>query len=203
MPKIVVAGVVVFLAVMFALPGLKGDSYSASHDSISEGALGRYGALQTVAFVILGLSSLALVRLVADNTTSRLGTIGAVLLAVWSVGVLLCAVFEIDAGAAGETTAAKVHLAAAFVAFLAGLAAVWLTTFALRDQSPFVWSLAFAIVCTLAFVVTGAAPQDSSWGGLAQRSFTVLLLLWMAAIAVALPQQHVDAAARAEVVATL
>jgi hypothetical protein len=190
MPKIVVLGVLVFLAVVLALPGLKGDGYSAFEDSISEGALGRYGLLQTLAFVVLGLTSLVLARIVAAGTRGRRGKAAAVLLLVWSLGVLLCAVFEIDEGAMGETTEAKVHLAAALAAFVAALAATWLTTFAVRRDPDhlgmFGWSLPLAVLTTLTFLAAGAAPQDSSWGGLAQRAFIAVLLLWMAAAAVAL-----------------
>jgi hypothetical protein len=191
MSTIMVAGATLFMIVALAMPRLKGGGYSGVADSISEGALGRYGSLQTVAFVLLGLTSLALAKLVADNTDGRLGSVAAVLLVVWSVGVLVCGAFRVDAGAEGATTAAKIHLGAAFGAFVAGLAAVWLTTFAVRGQAGqpgvFGWSLALAIACTVAFLVTGAAPRTASWGGLAQRVFTALLLAWMSAIALALP----------------
>ena len=184
MSKIVVLGVVGFLAVMLALPGLEGDRYSALDDSISEGALGRYGVLQT-----WPSSCWAWRRSSWRASSSSTPPVGAgrrpLLLVVWSAGVLLCAVFEIDAGAKGEATEAKVHLAAALAAFVAALAAVWLTTLSVRRDAEhagmFGWSLPLAVLTTLTFLASGAAPEDSSWGGLAQRAFITVLLTWMAA----------------------
>ena len=199
MSLLILAGVLAFALVVAVLPSAKRDGYSASSDTISEGALGRYGVWQKAAFVVLGLASLLLAAVVADETDGRLGTSAAVLLGVWALGVLLCGVFDIDEDAKGETTPAKVHLAAAFIGFIAAVAAVWLTTFAVRTDAAqdgmFGWSLVLAVLISIAFVVVGAAPQTSSWGGLAQRGFIVLLLAWFAAAAVALPSEDEDAVA--------
>lgn len=189
MSKIVVAGVVFFLVVVLAMPGLKGGGYSAARDSISEGALGGYGWLQTAAFVVLGLASLLLALLLRRELEGRQAAVAAVLAALWGVAILLCAVFPVDAGAKGETPAAKVHLAAALVAFVCVLGAIWFATFAMRGDDEwdgrFVLSLVVAVLATVGFVVTGAAPQEGSWGGLAQRAFTVVVLVWIAGFSLA------------------
>lgn len=183
MVRTTLVGIGVFLLVMLALPPLD-DGYSALTDSVSEGALGRFGAAQTVAFVALGLGSLAFAALVRRELPRRNGAVAASLFALWAVGILLCAVFPVDEGAAGATTVAKVHLLAATVAFVAALAGMWVVSVAARTHPA--WALRrgglllLGAASTVAFAVMAAAPQDVSWGGLAQRVFVVLVLAWIA-----------------------
>jgi hypothetical membrane protein len=186
MVRTALVGIGVFLVVMLALPPLE-EGYSAMTDSVSEGALGRFGAAQTVAFLVLGLTSLAFALLVRRQLPRRSGTVAAVLFGVWALGVLLCGIFPVDRGAAGSTGAAQVHLLAALVAFVAALAGMWVLSISSRTHPG--WAprrgvlLALAAAATVGFVVMGAAPQEGSWGGLAQRVFVVLVLGWMAVAA--------------------
>ncbi len=189
MSKTVALGPLVFLAVALAMPALKGGGYSAARDSISEGALGAYGWMQTAAFVVLGLTSALLVLLTRRELEGRRATAAAVLFGVWAVAVLLCGVFAVDEGAKGATSAAKVHLLAAGIAFVAVLAGMWLSTFAMRSDATwtdrFPVSLAVVALATALFLLTAMAPQDSSWGGGAQRAFTFVVLLWIAGFSLA------------------
>ncbi len=177
-----------FALVVLAVPALKGPAYEPGSASISEGALGAWGWLQSLAFLVLGGGSLLLAYSVRDAWSGRPGGVAAVLLALWGVAVLLCGVFRVDAGAKGETGAAKTHLLAAVLAFVALLAAMWVATFAFRASSGS-WSswstpsLLVTAVATLAFGVMAAAPQESSWGGYAQRGFVGVVLAWLAGVA--------------------
>lgn len=92
-----------------------------------------------------------------------------------------------DEGAQGETTSAKIHLMASLVAFVALIAAMWFPSFAFRGNVTWAsWSttsIVTSVVATDAFFVVAAAPQESSWGGYAQRGFILVVLVWLAGVA--------------------
>ncbi len=193
MNKLAAAGAAAFLAIVLLVPVLRTDGYSAMRDSISEGALGPRGWLMTVGFVLLGLGSLAFAALVRRRTSGNRGAIASGLLLVWAVGIFVSAAVPVDPGALGATTGGKVHLAAAFLAFLAVLAAMWLSAAALASD-PHATGTAgrwrgLAALATVLLVVMAAAPQESSWGGLAQRAFVASVLAWIIAVSLAAPSE--------------
>lgn len=176
-----------FVVVMLVLPVVKGGDYAAGTASISEGALGRFGWLQTAAFIVLGVASVLLAYVLRDAWTGVSGVAAPVLIAVWGVAVALCGVFPVDEGAKGETTAATIHLMSAMVAFVALVAAMWFASFAFRSNDAWSsWSttsIVTSLVATAAFFLLAAAPQESSWGGYAQRGFTLIVVAWLAGVA--------------------
>ncbi len=176
-----------FVAVMLVIPVLDDGDYAAGTSSISEGALVRFGWLQTAAFLVLGVASVLLAQALRREWQSRGGVVATVLIAVWGVAVVLCGIFPVDEGAKGETTAAAIHLMAALVAFVALVVAMWVASFAFRHSEGWAsWSrtsIVVSVVATAAFFLVGAAPQESSWGGYAQRGFVVVVLAWLAGVA--------------------
>lgn len=187
MARFAVCSCVFFVAVVLSMPVLKGADYAAGTASISEGALGRFGWLQTAALIVLGLASLGLAFVLRDAWTGLGGVAAPALIAVWGVGVTLAGIFPVDQGAKGETTAATIHLLAALVAFVALVAAIWFASFAFRSSgdwsSWFTTSLVTSAVATVALVVMAGAPQEGSWGGYAQRAFVIIVVAWLAGVA--------------------
>ena len=187
MARLAAATFLAFALVVLVMPLLGDDDYAAGTATISEGALGRFGWLQTAAFFALGAGSLLLAYVVNGSWSGRAGTIAAALVAVWGVGLVLSGIFPVDEGARGETTAAKIHLAAATLAFVVLIVAMWVASFAFRGNAAWSsWStpsLVISAVATAALVIMAAAPQESSWGGYAQRGFVGIVLAWLTAVA--------------------
>nr|MBA2601150.1 DUF998 domain-containing protein [Actinomycetota bacterium] len=172
---------------MLTLPAARGGDFSARRDAISSGVHGRFGYLQAIAFYLLGACSLVFAAAVWDELPGPLGVTAAILLALWDMGGILCGLWPIDAEGAPTTWAGRAHLTAAISAFVFVLAGMFFATFAFRakDSSSF-WpvSFGFAIAALVAFLVSGVAQQRTSWGGLAQRVFIVVVLGWMMVAAV-------------------
>lgn len=154
---------------------------------MSEYALGKYGFLQTVAFAALGLGSLALAAALASPGSQTPGwTAGRLLLATWSVGVLLAAAFPVDAG--NTTAAGHVHAAASALSFAAVVAAMLVLGAAFaevasssfsRTSAKLAWTAAGALL------VGGATPGTVMFG-LAQRLFVGAVVAWLMLTAIRL-----------------
>lgn len=181
-----------FVVVMLALPVVDGGDYAAGSDSISEGALVRFGWLQTAAFILLGVASVLLASVLRGMWTGLSGVAAPALIAIWGVAVALDGIFPVDEGARGETTSAQIHLIAALVAFVALLAAMWFASFAFRSDNTWAaWSttsMIWSVVATAAFFIVAVAPPESSWGGYAQRGFTIIVVAWLAGVALVAAQ---------------
>lgn len=176
-----------FVVVVLVMPIIRSDGYAAGTATISEGALGRFGWLQTAAFIVLGVASVLLAVVLRDTWTGLSGVVAPVLIAVWGVAVALSGVFPVDEGVKGESTSAKIHLMAALVAFVALVTAMWVASFAFRSNDAWSsWSttsIVASVVATAAFFIMAAAPQEGSWGGYAQRGFVMIVVAWLAGVA--------------------
>jgi hypothetical protein len=76
--------------------------YSLIRDNISELALGRYGFLQTAAFVLAGLGTLALAFVIRQLTKGSWGSrVGSLLVGVYGAGAILSAVSRPTASTVG------------------------------------------------------------------------------------------------------
>lgn len=146
-------------------------------------AVGPYGFVQTVAFLVLAVGSAAVcAALSSPYPRTADWQVARGLVAVWSVGVSLAAAFRIDGSG---STATRVHGAASMLSFLAVLAAMFLFTRATR-QVPAWYSFgkvssALTSVAAVAFVVAGAT-QPSIVFGVAQRGFLGAVVVWIVAI---------------------
>src|SRR5215218_9333182 len=147
------AGAVFFAASALLLPLLS--EYTLAQDYISELAIGRFGFVQTLAFVALGLGSLALATGIREATRGSWGSlVGSVLFGLFGVGVLLDAFFPIDRGGMqSQTVVGTVHILSASVAFV-------------------------CVVLALVALVTFFLPIGE-WAGLFQRIFVGVVIAWM------------------------
>ncbi len=153
-------------------------------------AVGAYGFVQTIAFVALGLGSLALPAGLRQPVASPEWTLGRALLATWALGVLLAAAFPIDSVPA-------VHGAASFVSFVAILAAMFVFARACRSvarwrsfAAPSTWLARSALAAFLVAVLT----QPSFAFGVAQRVFLAAVVGWIIATALRLHAAKIGSA---------
>ena len=90
-----IVGQLVLLASALLLPIWS--EYSLIGDNISELALGRFGFVQTAAFLLAGLGTLALAFAIRKLTAGSWGSrVGSSLIAAYGAGAILSAVFPTD-----------------------------------------------------------------------------------------------------------
>ena len=90
-----VVGQLILLASAWLLPAVS--EYHLVGDNISELAIGQYGFLQTLAFVISGLGVLALAYAIHRLTAGIRGSLlGSVFIAIYGLGALVVAIFPTD-----------------------------------------------------------------------------------------------------------
>ncbi len=151
-------------------------------DPMSVYATGGYGFAQTIAFAALAFGSgalcLGLGYVLQPPTGWRAGRI---LLGLWSVGVLLAAVFPIDVGQSTSWTG-TIHQVASFVSFTTILGAMFVlanAAYDVRGWSSFGRLSSFvAPVAAVSFLVAGATQHSIAFG-VAQRLFLVAVVVWI------------------------
>lgn len=154
-------------------------------DPMSAYAVGRYGSVQTFAFVALATGSAAVCAgLGLASGRSPNSRLAQVLVGVWSLGVLVAAVFRIDVEESGSA-AGRVHGVASMLSFVAVLAAMFCFTAAVRQvegcRSLHRLSSGLAGTAAVAFIAAGAT-QHSVGFGVAQRVFLAAVVVWLMAI---------------------
>lgn len=171
--------------------------YSPIRQAESDLAVGTYGWVMTINFVVRGLFSLALLAaLAASSPSQRKSRAGLILLGIWSIGAFLLAAFPTDLN--GEHSVhGKIHLAVAFIAFLAvALAEVILSrafaNFGAGRIRGIARKLTTLAVCTLVAFVVLAGTLSGRAGGLFERLFLGLALLWMVVVAIQLQRPQGD-----------
>ena len=86
-------GQLILLASAWLLPAVS--EYHLVGDNISELAIGQYGFVQTLAFVISGLGVLALAYAIHRLTAGIRGSLlGSVFIAIYGLGALVVAIFQ-------------------------------------------------------------------------------------------------------------
>ena len=175
--------------------------YSLMNQPESDYAVGPYGFLMTINFVLRGLFSFALLfalyRAVEADIRSGLGL---VLLCVWASGAFLLAIFPTELGPGPHSLTAGIHALVALVAFLcAALGELLISVRFAGDErlgslrAPTLAISALALPVYVAFVLSGVANQvPGLWDGLGsvfglvERVFLGLILLWMLLVALRL-----------------
>ncbi|CAA9434152.1 MAG: hypothetical protein AVDCRST_MAG22-3515 [uncultured Rubrobacteraceae bacterium] len=173
------AGAAFFAAYVLLLPIFS--EYTLAGDYISELAIGRFGFVQTLAFLAFGIGSLALAVGLRRATKGSWGSVvGSVLFGLFGVGVVVDAIFPIDRGGMQpETVAGTVHILAALVAFVCAILAMFVLTRTFKQDAGWQphWRLsaALATVALVAFFL----PSDGAWAGIFQRLFVGITIAWM------------------------
>ena len=157
--------------------------YNPVQRTISELAVGPFGFLQTSAFIVLGLSLLALQHALARHLRHTvLSRIALVLLALCGVASFVAAAFPTNLKGAVATVAGEIHESVAGFGY-AGLiiAIILLSVHFRRDER---WRTFFAASSSLAVIGAGSsifmgATSNTDLSGLSQRVMVIPLLLWV------------------------
>lgn len=190
---LVLLGIAIYVA-LDVIAQLLPPHYSPMSQPESDLAVGPYGFLMRINFVIRGLLSLAAIAALHKTLLPAAhARIGALLLEGWAVGAFVLAIFSTDVGTQ-HTLHGLIHLVVALIAFVA--AAVGELLIALRLARDPTWAavrpalliIACAALVSLVVLIpaTGSVARGATGSvfGLFERIFIGLVLLWMALVAV-------------------
>lgn len=176
-----------FLASAFLLPLVS--EYGFIGDNISELVLGRYGVVQTAAFVLAGLGTLGLaVAIRALTAGSRGSLVGLLLVTVYGLGAILAAIFPTDridrpADVGAQSTTGLIHISVGLVSFLAVVVGMFVLTWtfarAVQWRSLALWSG----LCASGALALLFAQSEGPWVGLMQRLLVAAIAAWTTAVA--------------------
>jgi uncharacterized protein DUF998 len=127
-----IVGQLVLLASALLLPIWS--QYGLIRDNISELALGRFGFVQTAAFVIAGVGTLGLAFAIRQLTKGSWGSrVGSLLIAVYGAGAILSAVFPTDridspTDMSSLSATGAIHIAVAIASFLSVIVGMFVLT---------------------------------------------------------------------------
>ena len=170
--------------------------YSPVTQPESDLAVGKYGYIMTVNFLIRGLLSLEF--LLALSGTARLVSgglspykSGMYLLGAWAVGAFVLAAFPTDVPPTPVSWHGAIHLLAAVIAFLGGGIGAVVVSIRMGKSAELegvrrialpLGALAFAL-CMVELFASGFSPRlAADYGGLVERLFLGSVLLWMAVV---------------------
>lgn len=183
-----IVGQVVLLASALLLPLVS--EFSLVGDNISELVLGRYGAVQTVAFVIAAAGTLALAYAIRQLTVGAWGSlVGSLLVGIYGVGALVVAIFPTDRidspdDVWSSSTAGMIHIISVLVSFVCLIIGMVILTRTFlrapqwRSLSP--WSVVFPAGALALLFVQAEGP----WVGLMQRLLVAVFAAWIIVVAV-------------------
>ena len=174
-----------FLASALLLPVVS--EYGIKQDFISELAIGRYGFVQTLAFLAFGIGAVALAAGLRKSAKGSWGSlVGSILVGLFGIGVLIDAVFPLDPGGRMVTAAGTVHLMAALVAFVCMIVAMFVLSRTFKQSARWrsLWQV--SLVLALAALAAFFLPSSGEWAGLFQRVFVGIVISWMVIVAIRL-----------------
>lgn len=185
--NLAMVGQVILFASAWLLPLVS--EYSLVGDNMSELVLGRYGFIQTVAFAVAGLGTLALAFAIRRLTKGTWGSlIGSLLVGLYGLGAILVAIFPTDridtsAQVFMQSTTGMIHMLVALFSFLGMIIGMFILTrtFALLPPwRPLTRLLVYVQAVALAlFIVQGEGPLV----GLLQRLMVAVISGWIILVA--------------------
>jgi hypothetical membrane protein len=182
---------VLFVAVLL-VEGTLRPGYDPIYHTGSELTLGERGWIQRANFFVMGAGVVAFAIGVKDSLNS---TVGAVLLALFGLGLIVAGVFSPDPvrgyppgvstdPEAGLTWQAKIHDASGPIMFVALLAACVV----LAGQLEGGWRVYTVATAMIGFVMTAwtafAYQKDASNTGLVQRGLVIVYWTWIVALSI-------------------
>lgn len=185
-----IAGIVLYV-VLDVIAQLLPPHYSPLRQAESDLAVGPYGWVMTVNFVVRGLLSLALllalIQILPDSPRKRLGV---ALFGTWTIGAFLLALFPTDVTSGEHTAHGKLHLLIALLAFISIPIAELLLSQCLstvpRWQALGQQAIKFAWLTVFGLVLLVVMAPITRVSGLGERIFLATALLWMLAVSVQL-----------------
>ncbi|MGH2449454.1 MAG: DUF998 domain-containing protein [Chloroflexota bacterium] len=184
--RLAIAGIVLYV-ILDVVAQLLPPHYSPIRQAESDLAVGPYGWIMTVNFVVRGLFSAAILIVLRRCLQVRHASLGLALLGVWMIAAFVLALFPTDL--VGEHSVhGIIHLVVALLAFVSVTVAVELLSRSLAD-SP-LWHTVgtraawIAHLVVAAFVVEILTSKIHRISGLTERLFLASVLLWLAVVAV-------------------
>ncbi len=189
---VTIIGIVLYV-IIDAIAQLLPPHYNAITQAESDLAIGPYGFLMTINFVIRGLLSLALLigltRAISKEGRSQ---VGLALLGIWAVGAFLLALFPTALAGQKPTLHGLIHLLVAFIAFVCVAIGELLPS--LRFAADKRWqavrnptvTIAFVALIALFLLFLSMFAGLNGIGGLLERLFLGLALIWILVVAVRL-----------------
>ena len=185
-----IAGIVLYLA-LDVVAQLLPPHYSLVRQAESDLAVGPYGYVMTINFVVRGCLSLALVAGLMRGVTARArSTVGVALIGIWAIGAFLLALFPTDVNSR-LTVHGGIHLLVALVAFCAVAVGELLVSLRIGIDARWTSLRPYLLICSIATLVAllaqlvgVRASEAFGIGGLVERIFLGLALLWMLLVAI-------------------
>jgi hypothetical protein len=178
-----IAGQLILLGSAWLLPLVS--EYSLIGDEISELVLGRYGFVQTAAFVISGLGVLGLAFAIRQLTMGAWGSlVGSLLIGVYGAGAILVAIFPTDGidNLANLSTTGLIHVIVSLVSFLCVIVGMVVLSWTFgrepRWRSLLPWAAIFA-TAAVSLIIGQSTAQQSPWAGLMQRALVTVIAAWL------------------------
>ena len=180
---VAIASQVILFATAWFLPVVS--EFSLTADNISELVLGRYGFMQTSAFLLAGLGTVGLAFSIRSLTAGAGGSsIGSLLIGIYGAGALLVALFPTDridtqADVWAQSTIGTIHVITALVSFLCAVIGMFVLTRTFsrhpqwRSLTP--WSVLFPTVALALILVQQQGPLV----GLLQRLLVGVISAWL------------------------
>jgi hypothetical membrane protein len=177
-----VLGILYFFAAVTAEEMLR-PLYDPIQRTISELAVGPFGFLQTSAFIVLGLSLLALQHALARRLRrTALAHVALVLMALCGVAAFVAAAFPTNLKGAVVTVTGEIHESVAAFGYAGLIVAIILLSLHFRGdarwRSFFAPSSSLGAMGAVASIAMGAT-SNGDLSGLTQRIMVVPLLLWV------------------------
>lgn len=161
--------------------------YSPISQAESDLGVGPYGWVMSINFVLRGLVAVACVLALRSGLPARARSgLGEALLLLWGIGALILAFNATDLPGQHPTIHGLIHLAAAALAFVVGtLGEVMLSLRLGADPRLRALALVATLVAILAVLALGVLflSLTSPLGGLVERVFIGLVLLWQVVVA--------------------
>jgi hypothetical membrane protein len=187
-----IVGIVLYI-VLDIIAQLLPPHYSPISQGESDLAVGPYGYVMTVNFVIRGLLTFAfLVGLSGATRLGKYARVGLALLAVWGAGAFVLAAFPTDVGTV-VTVHGTIHNLTALVAFTGGAFGTLALSLHFRAEERLrrldAAARLIAVLGVVMYFATASAlfiRRLSHIFGLVERLFIGLVLLWMLVVAIQL-----------------
>ena len=195
--RIASIGVVLFLLAVFALHVLS-PGFNPVKQFISAYALGSYGAVASIAFLVQGLSWILLgIALSQGLARPGLSIVGLVLLFVSGVEYILFGIFPMDPDPQMPTTlAGTIHFGAGLLFLVTG--GLFPLLLALRfkndERTKPIYGVALGLgIAALAVDVVGFLLTGAGVEGLTQRLYVALLTTWVLLVALRMTSTGAEA----------
>lgn len=182
-----IVGLVILLVSAWLLPLVS--EFSLVSDTMSELVLGRFGFIQTGAFLVAGLGILALARAIRITTQGVSGSaLGSLLIGIYGAGAILVALFPTDridgpADVWAQSSVGMIHLIVSLISFVCGIAGMFVLarTFMLAEcwRAHSLWLKILPGVALALFFVQSEGPVV----GLLQRFLVTAISTWLILVA--------------------